>query len=180
VFREAILEDEIFVNGLREIVLAEARGEAVEELLRSLVAELVARHGAPTPSDRLFAVKREIDRNPHAPLYVAQLAELASMHPETFTRAFARRFGVTPIRYRLQRRLLEAAHLLINEPHMLVSEVAIRVGFEDLRFFHRSFRGRCGVSPAAYRQWFSEGALGRRRASGIPSKPARPQGEAAA
>jgi AraC-like DNA-binding protein len=181
VFPEGAIDDEAFVAAVRELTSeaaadGEARPEAIVELLRSFIE----RHGKPVPTDRLFAVKREIDRNPHAPLYVAQLAEMASMHPETFTRAFARRFGITPIRYRLHRRLLEAAHLLLTEPHMLVSDVATRVGFEDLRFFHRSFRGRCGISPAAYRQWFSEAAQGRRRASGIPPKTGTGSSEAAA
>lgn len=177
------IEDESFVDAIRNLVLAERAGQNLdEETVALLVRKLVAERGQAIPSDRLFAVKREIDKNPHAPLYVAQLAEMASMHPETFTRAFARRFGVTPIRYRLHRRLLEAAYLLLTEPHLLVSDVATRVGFEDLRFFHRSFRSRSGVSPAAYRQWFAEGALGRRRASGIPPKQSgRPgSGEAAA
>lgn len=181
IFPEGVIEDDAFAAKVRELVLGEQRNESfAEDALVAAVRDLVSRKGTPVPSDRLFAVKREIDKNPHAPLYVAQLAEMASMHPETFTRAFARRFGVTPIRYRLHRRLLEAAYLLITEPHMLVSEVAVRVGFEDLRFFHRSFRGRSGVSPAAYRQWFAEGALGRRRASGIPPKQSTRPGEQAA
>lgn len=168
VFGDGAFEDESFVRTIRE--LAGHEGEIDRDAIVALLRGFVERHGRPIPTDKLFAVKREIDRSPHAPLYVAQLAEMASMHPETFTRAFARRFGITPIRYRLHRRLLEAAHLLLTEPHMLVSDVATRVGFEDLRFFHRSFRGRCGISPAAYRQWFSEAAQGRRRASGIPPK----------
>lgn len=172
VFGEGAIDDEAFVLRLRELIAAERHGDDVSLAMRNLLVDFVVRHGMPIPGDRLFGVKREIDKNPHAPLYVAQLAELASMHPETFTRAFARRFGITPIRYRLQRRLYEAAHLLVTEPHVLVSEVATRVGFEDLRFFHRSFRGLSGVSPAAYRQWFAEGAQGRRRASGIPPKAA--------
>lgn len=180
VFGDGAIEDEAFVQAVREIVRADGETEP-GEALRDLLQALTARHGVAIPADKLFAVKREIDKNPHAPLYVAQLAEMANMHPETFTRAFARRFGITPIRYRLHRRLLEAAHLLLTEPHMLVSDVATRVGFEDLRFFHRSFRGRSGISPAAYRQWFSEAAQGRRRASGIPPKAGSSNsGEAAA
>ncbi len=167
-FGEGAIEDETFVRSVRELVASD--GDIDRDAVVALLRTFIERHGKPVPGDKLFAVKREIDRQPHAPLYVAQLAEMASMHPETFTRAFARRFGITPIRYRLHRRLLEAAHLLLTEPHMLVSDVATRVGFEDLRFFHRSFRGRCGISPAAYRQWFSEAAQGRRRASGIPPK----------
>lgn len=79
----------------------------------------------------------EIERSPQRELYVVHYAELARMHPETFTRKFKRRYGTTPIHYRLECRLNEAALLTWSRPELSVDEIGERVGFNDRAFFYR-------------------------------------------
>lgn len=169
-FKSTAIEDEEFIAFVTRWHQARENGNPlpVEELHAALRA-FVLKHGTPVKADAILNVKNEIDRNPAAPLYLAHLAEMANMKPDTFSRAFARRFGLSPIAYRVRRRLLEAGRLLIESPEMLVSEIAARVGFDDVRNFHRAFRQRAGVSPLEFRMMC--GVTPRaRRGSGAPPK----------
>lgn len=102
------------------------------------------------PTDPILAAKRELDRHFARPLYLAQLAEVAGMHPTTFARSFARRFGRTPINYRLNMRITMAGRLTWSRPELGIPAIAHEVGFEDLAFFHRAFRKTFGMTPAVF------------------------------
>ena len=102
------------------------------------------------PRDPMLDAKHVIDRTYDRPLYLAQLAEMAAMQRTSFTRAFASRFGITPIRYRLMLRLNEAARLSWARPDLGIAEIAHQVGFEDLPYFHRAFLRQFGTTPASY------------------------------
>jgi transcriptional regulator GlxA family with amidase domain len=104
----------------------------------------------------ILAAKAEIERNVAAQLYVADFANVAGLRAFTFTRRFARQFGVTPIRYRLQLRVERARQLLLEHPGAKISAIAREVGFLDVRFFHRAFRSAEGVSPRAYQRLHRE------------------------
>lgn len=102
------------------------------------------------PRDPLLAAKLEIERNIAQPLYLRHIAEVAGMHPTTFSRHFAQRIGMPPIRYRLLLRLNEAARLTWAAPTLQIPEIAHRVGFDDPVYFHRAFKRHFGVTPAQY------------------------------
>ncbi|MEA2747779.1 MAG: hypothetical protein QOI41_1922 [Myxococcales bacterium] len=101
------------------------------------------------PGDPLLDAKAEIDRHFNRPLYLRHVADLAGMHPTTFSRAFARRFGLTPTRYRLELRLNEALRLGWSRPDLSVRAIASEVGFEDPSYFHRAFQAKFWMTPAS-------------------------------
>jgi transcriptional regulator GlxA family with amidase domain len=111
-----------------------------------------ARAGAEEELAGMLAAKAEIERSVAAPLYLSHFADVAGLRPVTFTRRFARHFGVTPIRYRLQLRIKYAGRLLVDFPNIKVAAIARESGFEDVRFFRRAFRQANGVGPVAYRK----------------------------
>jgi AraC-like DNA-binding protein len=129
------------------------RGPTDEATFTEAGRELLAyvrRHAVLREPDPVLVAKRDIERKPEAELYVRHLADLAQMHPETFARAFRRRFGITPIRFRLETRLNRAAHLGWSRPDLTIADIAVQCGFNDLAFFHRSFRQQFGVTPIAH------------------------------
>jgi AraC-like DNA-binding protein len=110
----------------------------------------IARNCELVPRDPLLVAKLELERNLAQPLYLRHLAEVASMSPTAFSRRFAQRIGMTPIRYRLLLRLNEAARLTWAAPELQIAEIAHRVGFDDPVYFHRAFKRHFGVTPAQY------------------------------
>jgi len=85
---------------------------------------------------------------------VARLAALARLSRYHFCRAFRRSFGVSPHRYHSSRRL-ERAKLLLANPALSVTEIALDVGFRETSSFTTAFRRLVGRTPTAYRRLLS-------------------------
>lgn len=113
------------------------------------VRRFIDKNATFVPVDPLLLARLEIHRHFAKPLYMRHFAETAGVHPATFARKFAARFGVTPTRYRTQLRLQAAATLLATCPDMTVSQAAVKAGFEDVPYFHRAFSARTGATPLA-------------------------------
>jgi len=67
-----------------------------------------------------------------------------------FCRLFKRSFGKSFSRYLHEYRLSRAMELMHVDGHLLVSEIAARVGFSDFSYFARAFKEYVGYSPKAY------------------------------
>ncbi|WP_394834519.1 AraC family transcriptional regulator [Pendulispora rubella] len=111
----------------------------------------IAHYGERRAPDRLLVAREELERHFRNPLYLRHIADAAGMHPTTFLRSFARRFGTTPIQYRLKLRIVHAAYLAWLNPRMPVADVASQSGFDDLSYFHRAFRRHYKMSITQYR-----------------------------
>lgn len=92
-----------------------------------------------------------IERRFTEPLMIRELAEEVGYAPESLTRTFHQRYGVTPrhyvnvLRVRMACRLLESGGLPLKT-------VARKCGFSSPHYFGRTFRQFLGVSPGAYRK----------------------------
>jgi AraC-like DNA-binding protein len=60
---------------------------------------------------------------------------------------FKNEYGISPQAYMLHLRIEKAKELLLNEKHLLISEIALAAGYGDARYFSRLFRKKVGVSP---------------------------------
>ena len=80
-------------------------------------------------------------------LRVGQLHELCGVSDTYFRRLFEERFGLTPKKYVLQRRLDQAKAILESGEYSTVAAVAEAVGFEDGLYFGKVYRARYGKSP---------------------------------
>jgi AraC-like DNA-binding protein len=84
-------------------------------------------------------------------LALEDFARLSHRSLSTFKRDFRRYYNQSPGKWLLQKRLAYSAVLLKN-PALNVSQVALDCGFEDLSHFSRAFKEKFGISPAHYRK----------------------------
>lgn len=83
------------------------------------------------------------------PLTRDDLAKMAGMHVDYFSRSFKQRFGTSPQTYLNDVRLRKAKELLLDSSHS-VREVAAKVGFRDEFYFSRKFKAKEGRPPAVF------------------------------
>ncbi len=81
---------------------------------------------------------------------VPMLAHAFTMSESTLLRQLKRLTGLSPVQYLQEMRLDHARHLLENRSHDSIAKVAAEVGYNDPRFFSRSFKKRFGKSPAEF------------------------------
>ena len=84
-------------------------------------------------------------------LSLEDFARLSHRSLSTFKRDFRKYYNQSPSKWLLRKRLQYAAVLLQN-PALNVSQVALDCGFEDLSHFSRVFKESFGKSPAIYRK----------------------------
>lgn len=83
-------------------------------------------------------------------LTVAGLAAVAGVSETWLRRLFVSRFGITPSRYIMNRRIGHARELIASR--LCTIESAGRMaGFEDPAHFSRTFRSEVGMTPREYR-----------------------------
>ncbi|MBC8103180.1 MAG: helix-turn-helix transcriptional regulator, partial [Cytophagales bacterium] len=122
----------------------------VEQMLLHLWDE--AARPAPNPADtRIQEIGSLIRSSPGEAWDVGTQAKRACLSRSQYTRRFVRLLGVSPARYVIRCRL-ERASQLLSETDLGVGEIARILGYRDLFFFSRQFRGRFGVPPTALRR----------------------------
>ncbi len=131
-------------------------------LLRAdgLLRQLLARFAAAAPASaqesemrrlgRLQPVLTHIEHNLARPLPLAELADVAHLHPTYFSNRFAKHMGVPPVQY-INRRRVERAAGLLFQTEALVEEIARAVGFRDVYYFSKVFKRFMGLPPTQYR-----------------------------
>lgn len=84
-------------------------------------------------------------------LSIDKLAGIACLAPFHFLRTFKQIFGITPHQMLTKIRLQHAENLLVDTVHP-ISQVSLRVGFDNLSSFTRLFTTQFGVSPRKFRK----------------------------
>jgi len=85
---------------------------------------------------------------------VEDLAKRAGMSTRNFDRRFRAAAGEAPTSY-LQKLRIERAKRLLETTDNTVSEIMLKVGYEDERSFRRLFSSLTQVSPKAYRKRYA-------------------------
>jgi transcriptional regulator GlxA family with amidase domain len=85
---------------------------------------------------------------------VAEIAHHAGLEPRTLLRRFVLATGMKPSEYQ-QRLRMSRARELLEFSRSTIDEIAVAIGYEDVRSFRRVFQKILGLTPSDYRRRFS-------------------------
>jgi len=105
-------------------------------------------------------VQRLHDRLSDAPTQSHRMAQVerdSGLDRFTLARMFKRRFGTSPYRFLIQRRLEVAKDLMRDA--LPLAHVAAAAGFADQSHFTRQFRATNGLSPGQWRNLYCGNAM---------------------
>jgi AraC-like DNA-binding protein len=130
----------------------------VANLMRNIVLD-IERHARqtiePPPVPEAFmAIRTHIDQNLHARHGIEEMAKRVHYSTPHFLRLFRKYFGLSPMEYVMRRRM-ELAQRYLTDHNLRITEIARRVGYDDIFQFSRMFKRRFGVSPVAMRESLS-------------------------
>lgn len=83
-------------------------------------------------------------------LKVETLQQLCDISGAYFRKLFQSKYGVSPQKYILSKRLSYAKSIIDNGDFRSFAEVAAAVGYSDSLYFSRAFKKKYGVSPSQY------------------------------
>jgi AraC-like DNA-binding protein len=138
----------------RRVIAPLVMRELVFRLLRSEWAAELRRQAGQGGDHRRIARAMDFMRaNLGRRLTVAAIARAVAMSPSHFAHRFRDVARTSPMTYLKHLRLQEARVLLCHEG-LRPGEVAARVGYASATHFHRDFKGRFDLPPAAYASQF--------------------------
>lgn len=138
---------------LNEAAHNSGKHQNVLRLRAEFYAMLCAVVAACTPDGGYYAIREGVEAlrsewSDNAKM--GKYAALCGISETYFYRCFREWAGKSPVEYRNDLRLSHAEAML-RHTDMPISEIAAIVGFEDPFYFSRTFTGRFGSSPKAYR-----------------------------
>jgi transcriptional regulator GlxA family with amidase domain len=108
-------------------------------------------------SDRIQKAIDYANANLRNPLTVEELADVASLSPRQFSRAFSAETGQSPAKA-VEHLRVEAARLLLEKGRLSLDVIADEVGFSDRERMRRAFLRTTGQPPQAVRRLSRENA----------------------
>jgi AraC-like DNA-binding protein len=133
-------------------------GDAFEaQSIFVLVAARLGRHlgdrgsDDPEPGSPVVEDLRELlDARIFEGITLAEAGRILDVSPAHLVRSFTRRFGISPHRYLVGRRIdIARGRLLDGQP---LAQVAADVGFHDQAHFTKHFKRHVGTTPGGYRR----------------------------
>ncbi|MBP7051588.1 MAG: helix-turn-helix transcriptional regulator [Phycisphaerae bacterium] len=104
-----------------------------------------------TRDNPILRVKQYIDEHYAEAIIAEDLASMSHCSKGHLFRAFKKAFRVSPLAYQQDLRF-EAAQRLLRFTSLRCYEIAQRVGYANVYYFHRQFKQKMGVTPRHYRQ----------------------------
>ncbi|MEX3841671.1 GlxA family transcriptional regulator [Paraburkholderia sp. BR10882] len=82
---------------------------------------------------------------------ISELADVLAVSHATLLRRFTRSLGMTPRAYASSLRI-EAAKRMLRNTQVSIEQIAVMVGYSDVRAFRNIFHKNVAMSPSAYRR----------------------------
>lgn len=102
-------------------------------------------------SERMQLFLNYIENNYSDNISLDKLAKSANVSKSECLRCFKKSLNTTPYKYLLEYRLAKAVKLL-NSSNESISEISLKVGFNQTSHFCKYFREKTGFSPLIYRK----------------------------
>ncbi|MDE6816682.1 MAG: helix-turn-helix domain-containing protein [Lachnospiraceae bacterium] len=126
--------------------------EMITGLVRQLMESVNADAGEGIEQKRVIrTVLAIIDERYREDISLQSIAEEVYLSPSYLSYLFKKEVGVSLIKYITMLRLGKAKELLLAG-NMKVSDIAVKVGYQNYSYFNIMFKNHVGVSPAQYRE----------------------------
>jgi len=122
---------------------------ALSSLVHAFKSHVPSRSSEPATSPVTTENMRQfIEKNFTSVFGLHDLSSLTGLSTFHLVRTFKKRFGLTPLAYRDQLRMIEARRLLLaGHP---ISQIGLTLGYADQSHFTRQFQRVVGTSPQRY------------------------------
>lgn len=97
-----------------------------------------------------IAIKEFIDASYSQPITLDDLAALSHHSKYYMCHSFSKAYGISPMKYLLEKRILTAKELLSTSDYS-VAQVSEMTGFSSSAYFSQIFKRRTGLSPREFR-----------------------------
>ncbi len=145
------------VKILKNTLLNTNASNELEEaaIMNSALHQIMALHFAqlkvPVLADTVAKkVMKFINENYYSNVTVGDMAKHVNFTRNHLYLLFKNEYGISPQEYLLNLRIEKAKELLLNEKQLLISEIALAVGYSDALYFSRLFRKKVGISPKEF------------------------------
>jgi len=101
----------------------------------------------PSTHRTLIEFRQQLELRACDTIAINAIAETVQLSPDHLRGLFKQHFGISPQAYRTSIRMNHALSLL-RATTLNVSEVAVRVGYDDPLYFSRAFRRHFGIPPS--------------------------------
>jgi AraC family transcriptional regulator, arabinose operon regulatory protein len=101
-------------------------------------------------SEKISSIIKYIEDNLGEDITIEELARMVHFHPNYFIKFFRRHLGVSPMQY-INKVRMDRAKNLVKTTDTPIKEIAVKVGYRDLFYFSKAFKGYTGFSPSEFR-----------------------------
>ncbi|HAA10502.1 MAG TPA: hypothetical protein DCE41_01930, partial [Cytophagales bacterium] len=136
---------------LTEDMIALKAKELVSLLAQAQLGGVVPKIFGDLFTTRDYEFESVIQQHLYEPLSLEDLAFLTGLSLSSFKRKFAARYGSSPTKYMITKRL-EKAHLLLETSAMRITEIAYACGFSEVGHFSKTFRSHYQLAPTEVRK----------------------------
>lgn len=145
------IPQEVVDIDFEKILKASASSSQMQKFLMETVRDICSKmHISVTKVDKATEIKLYIDKNYSNNMDLSSLANLFGLSTSYLSRHFKKVAGIALPDYINKTRLFHAKDLLKNS-NKPIKDIAVKVGYENLRSFNRIFHKYEGMTPSHYR-----------------------------
>lgn len=124
----------------------------IEQAFTQHVKDIMERyhHDAKAEEDPMEQIRDYIESHYDENIKLSKLADDYHLSKEHISRKFKQQYDVTLIEYLTNRRMTVAKELLGNA-EISIKDIAVLVGYEDVKYFSKVFRRKFKMTPTEYR-----------------------------
>ena len=137
------------------IISSDIPDSEMQSMLQGVFVEIVSKVSVVVAKTAYSAeactLKNYLDSNPHRIISTKELSKTIFRSPDYCQKLFIREFNITPYAYQIERKMKTAKLLLVNT-NMSITEIAEKLGYNDIHYFSNLFQKKCGCRPSSYRK----------------------------